>query len=108
MARIGRKTATLDRFHERARGAESPIEKLEEFFGELKVQWGRRTCPLLRGEEMRAMDFVGKEEAYPAKRQNQQRHIGRRSRSKVPMSGFMLLMAIVIVMVAARVISLRR
>ena len=70
------------------------------------MQKGRRTRPLLRGEEMRATDFVREEEAYPAKRQNQQRHRGRRRRGKVPMSGLMLLMAMVIAMVAMRVITL--
>lgn len=72
------------------------------------MQRGRRTRQLLRGKEVRAIDFVREEEAYPAKRQNQQWHSGRRRRGKVPMSGLMLLMAMVIAMVTMRAITLRR
>jgi len=73
------------------------------------MQRGRRTRPLLRREQVRAIDFVREEKAYPAKRQNQQRHSGRRRRrGKVPMSGLMLLMPMVIAMVAMRVVTSRR
>ncbi len=72
------------------------------------MQRGRRTRQLLRGEEMLAIDFVKEEETYPAKRQNQQRHNSRRRRGKVPMSGLMLLMVMVLAMLAVRVIALRR
>ena len=73
------------------------------------MRTGWRTRPLLRGEEMRGIDLVRNEKAYPAKRQNQQRHSGRRGGGgKMPMSGLMMpmIVMVMIVMWAVRVSAL--
>jgi hypothetical protein len=52
---------------------------------------GRRTRPLLGREQVRAIEIIGCEEAYPTKRQDQQRRTSRSccGSGEVPMSRLM-------------------